>query len=64
MTQRAYLLGGRVAGDASTGRRQDEVAIDPDQAHELVASWSEKLGVSCEELCRTAEAATPAVRRS
>jgi hypothetical protein len=43
-----------------TGRQDDE-RINPDQDHEL-AYWSEKLGVSRDELRRAVETAGPMVK--
>ena len=43
-----------------TGRHDDE-RIDPDQDHEL-AYWSEKFGVSQDELRKAVQAAGPMVK--
>jgi hypothetical protein len=49
-----------MADDLKQTGRQDDERINPDQDHEL-AYWSEKLGVSRDELRKAVQAAGPMV---
>jgi hypothetical protein len=61
MTQRAYLLGGRLADSLEKTGRQDDTRIDIDQDHE-VAYWSNELGVSRDQLRSAVAKAGPMVK--
>jgi hypothetical protein len=61
MTQRAYLLGGRLADHVEETGRQDDTRIDIDQDHE-VAYWSNELGVSRDQLRSAVAKAGPMVK--
>ena len=50
-----------MAGDLKQTGRQDDERINPDQDHEL-AYWSEKFGVSRDELRKAVQAAGPMVK--
>jgi len=50
-----------MADDLKQTGRQDDARINPDQEHE-VSYWSEKFGVSREELRRAVQAAGPMVK--
>jgi hypothetical protein len=50
-----------MADDLKQTGRQDDERINPDQDHEL-KFWSEKLGVSRDELRRAVQAAGPMVK--
>jgi hypothetical protein len=53
--------GGSMADDLKQTGRQDDERINPDQDHEL-AYWSEKFGVSRDELRKAVQAAGPMVK--
>ena len=50
-----------MADDSKKTGRQDDERINPDQDHEL-AYWSQKFGVSREELRKAVQAAGPMVK--
>src|SRR5687767_6374631 len=54
-------IGGTMADNLKQTGKPDDARINPDQDHEL-AYWSEKLGVSREELRKAVQAAGPMVK--
>ena len=50
-----------MADDLKQTAKSDDARIDPDQDHEL-SYWSEKLGVSRDELRKAVQAAGPMVK--
>jgi uncharacterized protein DUF3606 len=51
-----------MADDLKQTGRQDDARINPDQDHELPYYWSEKFGVSRDELRKAVQAAGPMVK--
>jgi len=61
MAQKAYLLGGRVTDDPRQAENPDDTRIDLDQEQE-VRYWSNKFGVTEEEIRQAVKSAGPMVK--
>jgi hypothetical protein len=55
------ITGGNMADDLKETGRQDDARINVDQDHEL-SYWSEKLGVSRDQLCEAVAKVGPMVK--